>query len=98
MRVPGPYISSARTAMKQCPNSNCIIYTRLDELPDTYTRCPQCGTPLVESAVPSASGRLNSSFLSEEITSPYQPAAHPAAPGSSVAYDDYEEDEYENGQ
>src|SRR5438876_8849669 len=37
--------------MKQCPNYGCIIYTRLDELPDTYLRCPQCDSLLVEGPV-----------------------------------------------
>ena len=26
--------------MKQCPDPNCIYYTRLEELPDAYVRCP----------------------------------------------------------
>jgi hypothetical protein len=62
--------------MKQCPNPNCIIYTRLDELPDTYLRCPQCNEALVEVVPPT--GALQSSYLAEEETSPYVPV--PPAP------------------
>jgi len=36
------------TAMKQCPNPNCILYTRLEELPDAYLKCPGCGGMLVD--------------------------------------------------
>lgn len=35
--------------MKQCPNPNCIFYTRLEELPDAYVKCPGCGGMLVDS-------------------------------------------------
>ncbi|HKP54529.1 MAG TPA: hypothetical protein VJ183_17980 [Chloroflexia bacterium] len=35
--------------MKQCPNPNCIFYTRLEELPDAYLKCPGCGGALVDS-------------------------------------------------
>jgi hypothetical protein len=35
--------------MKQCPNTNCIFYTRLEELPDAYVKCPGCGGMLVDS-------------------------------------------------
>ncbi len=35
--------------MKQCPNPNCIFYTRLEELPDAYMKCPGCGGMLVNS-------------------------------------------------
>jgi hypothetical protein len=34
--------------MKQCPNPNCILYTRLEELPDAYLKCPGCGGMLVD--------------------------------------------------
>jgi hypothetical protein len=57
--------------MKQCPNPDCIIYTRLDELPDTYLRCPQCNEVLVDAPLNTAS--LTSAQLAEESTSPYVP-------------------------
>src|SRR5205807_5848242 len=57
--------------IKQCPNTNFIIYTRLDELPDTYLRCPQCNEPLVEIAP--ATNLLSSTYLADEATSPYVP-------------------------
>lgn len=47
--------------MKQCPNPNCILYTRLDELPDAYRKCPGCGGLLVSSELSSqmlSSGHL----------------------------------------
>lgn len=47
--------------MKQCPNPNCIYYTRLEELPDAYVRCPACGGQLVDSSMPS--GALRSGHL-----------------------------------
>ena len=57
--------------MKQCPNPDCIIYTRLDELPDTYLRCPQCGEALVD--VPPATGALSQAYPDQDSTSPYVP-------------------------
>lgn len=45
--------------MKQCPNPNCILYTRLEELPDAYVKCPGCGGMLV--SVEHQSKRLGSS-------------------------------------
>ena len=66
--------------MKQCPNPNCVIYTRLDELPDTYLRCPQCDQPLVDA--PMLTGALTSSLLSEESTSPYTPYVPAPAPSA----------------
>ncbi len=47
--------------MKQCPNPNCILYTRLEELPDAYTRCPGCGGQLVD--VSMSSGALHTGHL-----------------------------------
>lgn len=51
--------------MKQCPNPNCIFYTRLEELPDAYVKCPGCGGALVnaDSAfhMPNATTRVPSS-------------------------------------
>jgi outer membrane biosynthesis protein TonB len=47
--------------MKQCPNPNCILYTRLEELPDAYTRCPGCGGQLVDANM--LSGHLRSGHL-----------------------------------
>ena len=47
--------------MKQCPNPNCILYTRLEELPDAYVRCPACGGQMVDAAT--SSGALNSGHL-----------------------------------
>ena len=32
--------------MKECLNPNCTLYTRLEELPDAYTKCPTCDGPL----------------------------------------------------
>ncbi len=49
------------TRMKQCPNPNCILYTRLEELPDAYVKCPGCGGGLVD--VDPASGALQSAYL-----------------------------------
>src|SRR6188508_2066152 len=43
--------------MKQCPNPNCIFYTRLEELPDAYIKCPGCGGALVDAA--STSQKIN---------------------------------------
>ncbi|HEY0068517.1 MAG TPA: hypothetical protein VGE04_00960 [Chloroflexia bacterium] len=57
--------------MKQCPNPNCILYTRLEELPDAYVKCPGCGGLLV--SVDTQSGRLGSRRLSSG------PAPAPAA-------------------
>ena len=48
--------------MKQCPNPNCILYTRLEELPDAYVKCPGCGGPL--ETLENQSGRLGSGRLS----------------------------------
>jgi hypothetical protein len=61
--------------VKQCPNPNCTIYTSLEELPDTYLRCPLCKEELVEVAYPT--GALDSSQLAEEDTSPYAPPRRP---------------------
>jgi hypothetical protein len=47
--------------MKQCPNPNCIYYTRLEELPDAYVRCPGCGGLLVDADM--QSGKLRSGKL-----------------------------------
>lgn len=47
--------------MKQCPNPNCIYYTRLEELPDAYVRCPACGGQLVDAST--TSGVLRSGHL-----------------------------------
>jgi hypothetical protein len=47
--------------MKQCPNPNCIYYTRLEELPDAYVRCPACGGQLVDAST--TSGMLRSGHL-----------------------------------
>src|SRR6266568_1903452 len=49
--------------MKQCPNPNCILYTRLEELPDAYTKCPGCGGQLVDASM--SSGALHSGYLSK---------------------------------
>jgi hypothetical protein len=57
--------------MKQCLNPNCIIYQHLDELPDVYVKCPQCGGQLVDSGLPSekiASGHLFETPISRPIT------------------------------
>ena len=59
--------------MKQCPNPNCTIYTSLDELPDTYVKCPLCKETLVE--VPPRTGALQSSHLEDEITFPNVPVS-----------------------
>lgn len=78
--------------MKQCPNPNCIIYTRLDDLPDTYLRCPQCNEPLIES--PNSTSRLPSSYLAEETTSPYVPVSSPGYVQQPLVYpdaDDYDQ-------
>jgi hypothetical protein len=84
--------------MKQCPNPDCIIYTRLDELPDTYTRCPQCGQPLIES--PLSTGRLGSQALPSDPTFPYSPPARSGREYQQGALPIYEEeypDTYDSG-
>ena len=45
-------------AMKECLNPNCTLYTRLEELPDAYTKCPTCDGPLV-----TAGGRAHPSTI-----------------------------------
>lgn len=57
--------------MKQCPDPNCILYTRLEELPDAYVKCPGCGGRLV--SVTSGSQMLDSSRLNPPL--PPQQAA-----------------------
>jgi hypothetical protein len=52
--------------MKQCPNPNCILYTRLEELPDAYLKCPSCGGLLVSSDL--SSRVLKSGHLSRPTT------------------------------
>jgi hypothetical protein len=52
--------------MKQCPNPNCILYTRLEELPDAYVKCPSCGGLLVSSDL--SSRVLKSGHLSRSTT------------------------------
>ena len=47
--------------MKQCPNPNCILYTRLEELPDAYLKCPGCGGQLVDATL--STGALKSGHL-----------------------------------
>jgi hypothetical protein len=47
--------------MKQCPNPNCILYTRLEELPDAYLKCPGCGGQLVDTTL--STGALKSGHL-----------------------------------
>ena len=54
--------------MKQCPNPNCIYYTRLEELPDAYVRCPACGGQLVNSLT--SSGALQSGHLPRSARCP----------------------------
>ncbi len=44
--------------MKECLNPNCTLYTRLEELPDAYTKCPTCDGPLV-----TAGGRAHPSTI-----------------------------------
>lgn len=51
--------------MKQCPNPNCILYTRLEELPDAYVKCPGCGGPLV--SVSSDSKKLKAGYLKPPV-------------------------------
>ncbi|HEX8230981.1 MAG TPA: hypothetical protein VF826_16960 [Chloroflexia bacterium] len=60
--------------MKQCPNPNCILYTRLEELPDAYVKCPGCGGLLV--GIDSQSGQLASGRLSNH-RQPSGPASTP---------------------
>ncbi|HET6314174.1 MAG TPA: hypothetical protein VFH60_10080 [Chloroflexia bacterium] len=61
--------------MKQCPNPNCILYTRLEELPDAYVKCPGCGG-LLES-LENQSGRLSSGRLPNrpQASGPSRPPA-----------------------
>src|SRR5687768_10229636 len=44
--------------MKECLNPNCTLYTRLEELPDAYTKCPTCDGPLA-----TAGGRAHPSTI-----------------------------------
>lgn len=62
--------------MKQCPNPNCILYTRLEELPDAYVKCPGCGGPLM--SVSTASGLLDSSRLKPFKPKPFTPQTRQA--------------------
>lgn len=55
--------------MKQCPNTNCIFYTRLEELPDAYVKCPGCGGMLVDSDT--LSGKLPADPKSKPPASSY---------------------------
>lgn len=65
--------------MKQCPNPNCILYTRLEELPDAYVKCPGCGGMLV--TLDNQSGHMASGRLSNRPV-PAPPAAVPrSGPG-----------------
>src|SRR4051812_18403273 len=54
------------TRMKQCPNPNCVLYTRLEELPDAYTKCPGCGGQLVDANL--LSGALHTGHLTRRPT------------------------------
>ncbi|MEO8287393.1 MAG: hypothetical protein ABI670_13290 [Chloroflexota bacterium] len=88
--------------MKQCPNPNCILYTRLEELPDAYVKCPGCGGQLVDANL--LSGKLRSGYLTKhpsggladrdldeefQAAFPEEHVAQPAAPGAqNVQYDD----------
>ena len=80
--------------MKQCPNPNCILYTRLEELPDAYVRCPGCGGLLVDANMQSGmlrSGPLNltpglaSRDLDEEFEAAF-PGGLPSA-GAGISMD-----------
>lgn len=89
--------------MKQCPNPNCILYTRLEELPDAYLKCPGCGGLLVVLEGQSgnlASGRLSNRRLpggpastprgaSSHQPPPAQPSYAPPLPDDSDPYDPY---------
>gem|GEM_PF-3548167 len=55
--------------MKQCPNPNCIFYTRLEELPDAYIKCPGCGGMLSDSNT--LSGKLAPDPQSRRLPSSY---------------------------
>ncbi|MGA7733204.1 MAG: IBR domain-containing protein [Chloroflexia bacterium] len=92
--------------MKQCPNPNCIYYTRLEELPDAYVRCPACGGQLVDSSTPSGtlrSGHLPkmSALPGRDLDDEFEQAfpdegLQPASQGIAGAADagQYEEGEY----
>src|SRR5688500_16532435 len=51
--------------MKECLNPNCTLYTRLEELPDAYTKCPTCDGPLV-----TAGGRAHPSTILSSANAP----------------------------
>lgn len=70
--------------MKQCPNPDCMLYTRLEELPDAYIKCPGCGGPLAVSTL--ASGLLSAGHLS---TAPRQ-APLPLTVDAEDQYDQYD--------
>ncbi len=87
--------------MKQCPNPHCIIYTRLEELPDAYVKCPKCGGLLVDAGVSSqvlASGHLSRSLVPpalfpgdqegdyQEFTFGQRPSADAIAPPAPYGY------------
>jgi hypothetical protein len=61
--------------MKQCPNPNCILYTRLEELPDAYVKCPGCGGALVDANLTTSnisSGLFTRTSLSSSLLSGYE--------------------------
>lgn len=84
--------------MKQCPNPNCILYTRLEELPDAYLKCPGCGGALVDASMPSdvlSSGHLtrppaHAAPERDEYEDMFgqQPPATPAQQAARYEYDD----------
>ncbi|HUP26847.1 MAG TPA: hypothetical protein VM409_00300 [Chloroflexia bacterium] len=64
--------------MKQCPNPNCMLYTRLEELPDAYMKCPGCDGPLVAASGQTAAHA--STFLTGDPAQHYGRPAHAYEP------------------
>lgn len=76
--------------MKQCPNPNCILYTRLEELPDAYVRCPGCGGLLVDANLQSGklrSGklRLPASLADRDLDEEFEEAFPGGSPSGGLA-------------
>ncbi len=91
--------------MKQCPNPNCMFYTRLEELPDAYVKCPGCRGPLVgvetQPSQELSSGYLpgisNQAASKPHLQDPYSSTPKGYAPTAPGGYDyDYDDDEDED--
>ncbi|MEO6456941.1 MAG: hypothetical protein ABIO92_01505 [Chloroflexia bacterium] len=76
--------------MKECLNPNCTLYTRLEELPDAYTKCPTCDGPLATAgnkAHPSTilSGASLPMYGQQKLHTEFDPTlGHAVQPGPEV--------------